>query len=262
MDQSGKICKGKNGKRCLHVSRFTLMELLIVIAIISILASLLLPALSQAKGSARNILCSSNLKQLATYQTIYMDTYNGYIILPYLNNDINSFQGSWVYMFMNLLMNDKRSYTDIYNSAPYKNSPFSCPSDTVASLSNGTCSYALNGNIQSTSASNNLSGQIVRRQISFFRRPSSTHMIIDSGTYSGSRSFETARARVASLLSAREQYATKAMPGLSFADGEIQLRHKSGNSVNAVWLDGHISPANSGNMTLYNYLGIFWTGLE
>lgn len=60
------------------IRRFTLIELLIVISIIAILASLLLPSLSKARDAARSSVCRSNLRQLAGAMDNYASDYNGW----------------------------------------------------------------------------------------------------------------------------------------------------------------------------------------
>ncbi len=63
--------------------RFSLIELLVTVSILSILASMLLPAFSRAKEMSRRGVCVSNLKQLGLIMVMYADDYDERVPLCY-----------------------------------------------------------------------------------------------------------------------------------------------------------------------------------
>ena len=72
---------------------FTLIELLVVVAIIGILVTLLLPALSRIRESARRIQCRKNLDQLATAIHSFHGIHDR---VPYGANFASAIGGTWV----------------------------------------------------------------------------------------------------------------------------------------------------------------------
>lgn len=84
-------------KTALHLQSgnfgFTLMELLVTIAVIAILAALLLPVLNKGKERARRAKCQSNLRQIGIALRQYTNDYRD--LLPDATTNNPAYYGSW-----------------------------------------------------------------------------------------------------------------------------------------------------------------------
>ena len=110
-----RFSHGKRGQN------FTLIELLIVIAIIAILASMLLPALNQAREKAKSTTCVNNLKQCSSANLTYANDFSDLILLRSNNAREDSWGG--------ILLENKYlpgSYTSLGNNFLF-NSVLVCP---------------------------------------------------------------------------------------------------------------------------------------
>lgn len=97
--------------------RFTLIELLIVVAIIAILAGMLLPVLGKAKDKAHSISCISNLKNMTLADFSYQGDYKEYFFPSQMDDagtippsgKFLSAEGTWYYVdFLSPYFNQKQ----------------------------------------------------------------------------------------------------------------------------------------------------------
>jgi prepilin-type N-terminal cleavage/methylation domain-containing protein/prepilin-type processing-associated H-X9-DG protein len=98
---------------------FTLVELLVAIAIIGVLVALLLPAVQAARESARRMTCSNKLKQLSLGCHQHHDTYSmfppGWVQSPFIVPQAEIVQGGHGYVAFILPYIEQQALANIYH---------------------------------------------------------------------------------------------------------------------------------------------------
>jgi prepilin-type N-terminal cleavage/methylation domain-containing protein/prepilin-type processing-associated H-X9-DG protein len=117
---------------------FTLVELLVVIAIVGIMASLLLPALSQAKSRAQTIACLNNLKQLQLCWHLYAhdnddvippNNFVYFVTMGSTNNTLGEDEMTWCRGLAPLDTNEITSATSLLFAYNQNAAIYHCPAD-------------------------------------------------------------------------------------------------------------------------------------
>ena len=199
--------------------RFTLIELMVVLAIIAILLSLLLPALGKARKTARQAVCAGQLSQIGVAAKQYSGDNDGYILSA--SSSVASWdtlRGYWAdltpYLGIEWDTSDSQAYKTIKGQGIYK-----CPSSEV----NNPKIWSNSGIGWNPGVGHALKNNgPVKFKYAHVHKPSETAMAGDTedeGTLNNTGVFESYNGANSS--------------------GTVGDRHFG--KANALWVDGHVS---------------------
>lgn len=206
-------------------TRFTLVELLVVISIICILAGMLLPALSKARNTTKAIACKNNLKQLGIGLNCYTVDYNGWLSTSTNTNGdvVLSLHSGSLASYLGV---DKQNVTEFlkWNAKNVLN----CPSNT---WQDGYCfmDYSSNSNIHPVV----LWSGAVQKKLDAIRNPSAYISHGDSSIDSSRRAFDC-------FITGGSNHP------IMGAEKRMGFHHN--NAANSVFVDGHVATVKFNDM--------------
>ncbi len=237
---------------------FTLLELIVVMAIITILAAMLIPSISGARESARSASCMSNLKQIGVAMQIYVSENAGYYPWSGVAAPVAGLPDQWDYAISPYLG----------GSITVRPTVFLCPSRTMKTHGNNISTYSIHQGIcpnvatwsGNTPATFTPAALTTLTKASTMWRGSETILVGDAmqldtmdalpgNTFQDSVGAGAMGVNFARTSATQDTAANTGLDQDGLAAGNrSNLRYRHRNNANALFCDGHVATLKKGTI--------------
>ncbi len=256
-----------NASRETSRSRFTIVELLVVVAILAILMSLLLPSLKNAMVVARNTACLHNQRQVGLAIELYANDYEDCIIANYFGaqppapppyGDARYYSAVLGLYLDDVKVPDDKGEVDkgFWNAPQYLSKVFMCPDKKIEGVDPVVLTLACNQGLMVNKAENTTPALPVatpprNAKLSRVTRPQEIILIVDAPQLSVGRSVPGLQCPWGYFYPSLPEWdaalGDDAVPvNIGNEDGDgfpcgPRYRHMNESSINALYPDGHAS---------------------